>query len=347
MPINKNILNKIHKEDCLKFLKKLPKNSVDLIVSSPPYNLGKEYEKRRALNVYLEEQTEVLTECCRVLKDTGSLFWQIGAYSENGIVIPLDIPFFQILENLKMKPINRIIWARQHGLHARNKFSFRHETILWFAKSTNYKFFLDNVRVPQKYQNKKSYSGENKGKLSSNPDGKNPGDIWVFRNVKHNHEEQTIHPCQFPEDLIGRIILSTTKENDVVYDPYMGTGTTAVVAKEFKRKFLGTEIDSKYMKTANLRLKKKPDASNTFANLKNLRDFVKKNNIKNVNNYKFAKQISKNPSLESKIYPEEHHQQELFERLSFEERCFGADIKGQKRPEDPLKHNHGLFKNKK
>ena len=126
----------------------------------------------------------------------------------------------------------------------------------------------------------------------------------------------------------------------------MGTGTTAVVAKEFKRNFIGTEIDSKYMRTANLRLKKKPDANNTFANLKNLRDFVKKNKIKNVKDYKFAKQISKNPSLDSKIYPEEHHQQELFERLSFEERCFGADIRGQKRPEDPLKHNHGLFKQK-
>ena len=101
------------------------------------------------------------------------------------------------------------------------------------------------------------YTSTSKDILSSNPDGKNPGDIWVFRNVKHNHEEQTIHPCQFPEDLIGRIILSTTKENDVVYDPYMGTGTTAVVAKEFNRNFIGTEIDTKYMKTANLRLKKK------------------------------------------------------------------------------------------
>jgi len=347
MSIKKNILNKIHEKDCLKFLKTLPKDSIDLIVSSPPYNLGKEYEKRRALNVYLEEQTQVLSECCRVLKDTGSLFWQIGAYSEKGIVIPLDIPFFQILEKLKMKPINRIIWARQHGLHAKNKFSFRHETILWFAKSTNYKFFLDAARVPQKYQNKKSYAGDNKGKLSSNPNGKNPGDIWVFRNVKHNHEEQTIHPCQFPEDLIARIILTTTKKNDLVYDPYMGTGTTAVVAKEYKRNFIGTEIDKKYLKTASLRLNQKHDKDKTFANLKNLRKFVKKNKIKDVNDFKFAKQISKKPSLDSKIYPEEHHQQELFKRLSFEENCFGADIKGKPRPKDPLKHNNGLFKNKK
>ena len=341
------MLNKIHNQDCLKFLKSLNDESLDLIVSSPPYNLGKEYEKKRALEIYLEEQKEVLKECCRVLKSTGSIFWQIGAFSENGIVIPLDIPFFQILENLNMRPINRIIWARQHGLHARKKFSFRHETILWFAKSENYKFFLDDIRVPQKYQNKKSYSGENKGSLSGNPEGKNPGDIWVFRNVKHNHEEQTIHPCQFPEDLITRIILSTTEKKDIVYDPYIGTGTTAVVAKEHGRNFIGTEIDKKYLKTADLRLNKKHNNKKVFANLKNLREFVKKNKIKDYSEYRFEKQISTKPSLESKIFSEEHHKNSLFERLSFEEDCFYADVTGKERPKDPLKHNQGLFKNKK
>lgn len=78
--------------------------------------------------------------------------------------------------------------------------------------------------MPQKYQNKKHYRGDRKGQLSGNPDGKNPGDIWMFRNVKHNHEEQTIHPCQFPEDLIARIILATTNQGDLVFDPYMGSG---------------------------------------------------------------------------------------------------------------------------
>ena len=347
MRINPKLNNKIHNEDCLKFLKKLPNNSIDLIVSSPPYNLGKEYEKRVALKKYLNSQKKVLTECSRVLKNTGSIFWQVGAYSENGILIPLDIPFFNILEDLNMQPRNRIIWARQHGLHARNKFSCRHETILWFTKSDKYKFFLDQIRVPQKYQNKKSYSGDNKGKLSSNPDGKNPGDLWVFRNVKHNHEEQTIHPCQFPEDLIARIILSTTKKNDIVFDPYMGTGTVAVVAKEFDRTYLGTEIEKKYLETAKLRINNKHDKKKEFANLKNLKEFVKKNKIKNYSDLKFQKQISKKPSLDSKIYSEEHHKNALYERLLFEENCFSSDIKNIPRPKDPLKHNHGLFKRKK
>jgi len=347
MRINKNLINKIHNEDCYKFLKKLPSNSIDLIVSSPPYNLGREYEMRQALQLYLDNQKKVLEECCRVLKNSGSIFWQVGAYSEKGIFIPLDIPFFQILENLNMKPRNRIIWARQHGLHARNKFSCRHETILWFTKSDKYKFSLKDIRVPQKYQNKKSYSGKNKGELSGNPDGKNPGDIWVFRNVKHNHEEQTIHPCQFPEDLIARIILSTTNKNDIVYDPYIGTGTVAVVAKEISRHFIGTEIKKKYLKTAELRIKKKHDNNKFFANLKNLREYINKNKVENYSKYRFQKQTSKRPSLESKIYSEEHHKNSMFQRILFEEECFSSDYKGIKRPADPLKHNQELFKSKK
>ncbi|MEH1927313.1 DNA-methyltransferase [Nostoc sp.] len=232
-------LDQILLEDSLQLLSNLPDECVDLVVSSPPYNLGKEYESRQALEIYLKEQTAVLLECSRILKNTGSLFWQVGAFSDRGMLIPLDIRFFPILESCRLIPRNRIIWARQHGLHAQKKFSCRHETILWFTKSDNYKFNLDAIRVPQKYQNKKHYRGNRKGELSCNPEGKNPSDIWLFRNVKHNHEEQTIHPCQFPEDLVARIILATTNKNDIVLDPYIGSGTAAVVARDYERHFIG------------------------------------------------------------------------------------------------------------
>ncbi len=149
------LLDTIFEGDSLEFLKGLPDESVDTVVSSPPYNLGKEYEARKALTEYLNEQRDVLCECARVLKQSGSIFWQVGAFSHNGALIPLDIRFFPILENLDLIPINRIIWVRQHGLHARRKFSCRHETILWFAKSNHHKFNHDSIRVPQKYQNKK------------------------------------------------------------------------------------------------------------------------------------------------------------------------------------------------
>jgi adenine-specific DNA-methyltransferase len=177
LPINQILLN-----DGLHLLTNLPDKSIDLVVSSPPYNLGKEYETKQALEIYLEQQTIILRECSRVLKNTGSLFWQVGAFSDRGMLIPLDIRFFPILESCGLIPRNRIIWGRQHGLHAKKKFSCRHETILWFTKSDTYKFNLDPIRVPQKYQNKKHFRGNRKGELSCNPDGKNPGDIWTMKN---------------------------------------------------------------------------------------------------------------------------------------------------------------------
>ena len=339
-------LNKIYKGDANKYMKSLPDECVDLVVSSPPYNLGKEYEKKVSLNTYLEEQKQYLSECCRLLKETGSIFWQVGAYANKGALYPLDIKFFQILEDLGMFPINRIIWVRPHGLHARNKFSCRHETILWFSKTKNYKFFLDNIRVPQKYQNKKAWKGENKGKLSSNPLGKNPGDIWMFQNVKHNHEEQTIHPCQFPEDLITRIVLSTTEENDIVFDPFMGTGTLAVVAKDNDRNFLGSELDNSYHKVALRRLKGTPDKNNSFPNLKTLRQYVKKTGA-NIEDFKFDKQVAKKPSNQSKIFSEQHHLETHFDRLIFEEDSFGAKIRNESPPDDPLAHNKKVSLKKK
>lgn len=334
-------LNQIFLGDCMDLLSNLPDECADLIVSSPPYNLGKEYEAKQALEIYLEEQTAVLKECSRILKNTGSLFWQVGAFSDRGIVIPLDIRFFPILESYNLIPRNRIIWARQHGLHARKKFSCRHETILWFTKSDNYTFNLDAIRVPQKYQNKKHYRGNRKGQLSCNPDGKNPGDIWLFRNVKHNHEEQTIHPCQFPEDLIARIVLATTQKGEVVVDPYMGSGTVAVVARDHERHFLGAELEPKYHNVALRRLSGKPDENSCFPNLKTLRDYVDQTMLP-IDRFRFDMQVGKKPSERSKarIHSEEQHLQEMQERLLYEEAAFAADLRTQERPVDLKLNGH-------
>lgn len=320
---------------CLSLLADLPNRSVDLIVSSPPYNLGKEYEARVALKHYLDEQTTVLRECVRVLRDGGSIFWQVGAFSDEGMLIPLDVRFFPILEDLGLRPRNRIIWVRQHGLHASRKFSARHETILWFTRGDNFVFDLDAIRVPQKYQNKRAYRGEKKGELSCNPNGKNPGDIWAFRNVKHNHEEQTIHPCQFPEDLIARVILTTTKTGGVVLDPYMGAGTVAVVARDHGRHYLGAETDERYHSVALRRLSGLPDASGSFPNLKTLRDYVARTG-EPIGKFRFDVQVGGRPTERerAKIYPEEHHLEELERRLAFEEDSFSAAVRGEVPPED-------------
>ncbi|MEH2347144.1 MAG: site-specific DNA-methyltransferase [Nostoc sp.] len=329
-------LDQITLGNCKSLLNNLPDECVDLIVSSPPYNLGKEYEAKQALNIYLEEQTFILQQCGRILKKTGSLFWQVGAFADKRAIIPLDIRFFPILESCGLIPRNRIIWARQHGLHAQKKFSCRHETILWFTKTDDYIFNLDAIRVPQKYQNKKHYRGERKGELSCNPDGKNPGDIWLFRNVKHNHEEQTIHPCQFPEDLVARIVLATTLKDGLVFDPYMGTGTVATVAKDYGRHFMGTEIDPTYHKVALRRLSGEPDENGCFANLKTLRDYVERTGLP-IDKFRFDVQVGEKPSERSKakIYPEEYHLQEMQERLLYEETAFAALLRNEDIPIDP------------
>lgn len=328
--ITKNELqNKIVLGDCLAWLRTLPSESVDLVVTSPPYNIGKEYESRRALGEYLAEQSEVIAECYRVLKSSGSIFWQVGTYSNKGALIPLDVKFFPIFEDLGMIPRNRISWIRTHGLHAKRKFSARHETILWFTKTDDYKFNLDAVRVPQKYQNKRSHRGANKGKLTSNPLGKNPGDVWLFQNVKHNHEEQTIHPAQFPEDLIARIVLSATDVGDTVLDPYMGTGTTAVVSKDHNRIYLGAELDRRYYDVAIRRIDGLPDAEGKFPNLKTLRDYCERTGS-DPSLYRFDVQTTRSASGrdKSRVYPEAHHREQLEARLSVEENAFGDRIRG-------------------
>lgn len=325
--------NQILLGDCRELLAKLPDASVDLVVSSPPYNIGKEYEVKKGLQHYLDEQTEVLKECYRVLKPTGSIFWQVGSFSHKGTLVPLDIKFFPILEEMGMQPRNRIVWVRQHGLHATKKFSARHETILWFTKTDNFHFDLDAIRVPQKWQNKKSFRGENKGELTCNPDGKNPGDVWVFQNVKHNHEEQTIHPAQFPEGLIARIMLASTPKGGMVLDPYMGTGTVAVVARDHDRHFVGAELDADYHSVAVRRLSGEPDENNTFPNLKTLRDYVKRTGNP-IEKYRFDVQIGKVASdgVNAKIYPEEYHAEQLVERLQHEADAFEARIHGREIP---------------
>lgn len=238
-------------EDNLIYLAKINSNSMDLVITSPPYNIGKSYEKSNlSMSNYIDLQSQVISECARVLKESGSICWQIGNYIDKGEVYPLDIILYEIFKKIGLKLRNRIIWTFGHGLHCKKRLSGRHETILWFTKSDDYIFNLDEIRVPSKYPNKKHYKGPNKGKLSGNPLGKNPSDVWNISNVKHNHPEKTAHPCQFPELLVSRLILALTNENDNVLDPYIGSGTTSKVAIELNRNVYGCDTSQKYIDIA-------------------------------------------------------------------------------------------------
>lgn len=249
---NENIV--LFNGDCLDFLKQLPDDSMQLIITSPPYNIGKEYENRLKLDVYLEQQTEVITDCVRVLTEKGSICWQVGNYVNKGTIIPLDIAIYPIFDKLGLKLRNRIIWHFEHGLHCKNRFSGRYETLLWFTKSDDYTFNLDAVRAPQKYPGKKHFKGPKAGQYSGNPLGKNPGDLWIIPNVKSNHIEKTMHPCQFPVELVERLVLSLTDKNDWVFDPFLGVGTTIVASIRHERKGCGAEIVKSYVDVAKQRI---------------------------------------------------------------------------------------------
>lgn len=243
-----------HEGDILDLMAQVPERFASLVVTSPPYNLGKPYEEKQDIQAYLKEQEKVIRECARVLKDDGSLCWQVGNFVFNGEIIPLDILLFPIFSGLGLHLRNRIIWHFGHGLHASRRFSGRYEVILWFTRGDQYVFNLDEVRVPQKYPQKRHFKGPKKGELSGHPLGKNPSDVWEIPNVKSNHVEKTEHPCQFPIELVERLVLALTNPGDWVLDPYMGVGSTAIAALMHGRKAIGAEIMPEYVRIARERV---------------------------------------------------------------------------------------------
>lgn len=256
----------LHLGDAGTFTATLPDQSVDLILTSPPYNLGKDYERRLSLEAYLALQMPIIADLVRVLRETGSLCWQVGNYVENGEVFPLDIFYYTLFKQHGLRLRNRIIWHFRHGLHNTKRFSGRYETLLWFTKSDRYTFNLDAVRVAAKYPGKRHYKGKHIGKPSGNPKGKNPSDVWEILlddwesafwdipNVKANHPEKTAHPCQFPVELAERCILALTETGQTVYDPFAGVGSALIAALKHERRAIGCEREPEYVEIARQRI---------------------------------------------------------------------------------------------
>jgi DNA modification methylase len=262
---NANIV--VCKGDTLEQLSALPDNAFNLIVSSPPYNIGKVYERQVELQDYLDWQTNIIREMYRITSNDGSIVWQVGNFVDNGEVFPLDIYFYPIFKSLGMQLRNRIVWHFDHGLHASNRFSGRYEVLLWFTKTKDHTFNLDPVRVPSKYPGKLHYKGEKAGQPSGNPLGKNPSDYWTIisrewesgmieiPNVKANHPEKTSHPCQFPIELIERCVLALTNEGDWVLDPFGGVGSSLIAAIKHQRRGMVIDRDDQYINLTRDRIK--------------------------------------------------------------------------------------------
>lgn len=242
--------------DTLEMLRGLPLGGLfDLVVTSPPYNLGKSYERvRMELDDYLKWQDTVIEELVPRLRRGGSLCWQVGNYVENGTIEPLDVLMHPLFKKHGLQLRNRIIWRYGHGLHCQRRFSGRYEVVLWYTQSDDYRFNLNAVRIPAKYPRKRYYKGPNAGKFSSHINGKNPEDVWDIPNVKGNHREKTIHPCQFPVALVERLVLALTRKGALVCDPFCGVGSAGVAAALHSRHFLGCEKKKEYINIARERI---------------------------------------------------------------------------------------------
>lgn len=244
----------LYHANSLEALTQVPAGSIDLTVTSPPYNIGKEYEVNLALDKYLEWSKSWMHGVHEATSASGAMWLNLG-YIEvpgEGRAVPLPYllwnasPFYLLQE---------VVWSYGAGVSMRKTFSARNEKFLWYIKNKDsYVFNLDSVRDPDvKYPNQKK-----NGKLRCNPLGKNPGDVWsipkVTSGTNRSSKERTPHPAQFPEAVIERVILASSNEGDVVLDPFMGSGTTAVVAQRLGRKCIGFELREDYVELSAKRV---------------------------------------------------------------------------------------------
>ena len=235
--------------------------SVKLVVTSPPYNIDIKYGNKTSKGKVLESKgvkyednlseedyrallQRVFNECKRVLTDDGSIWVNIKNRMIDGAIVP---PFWiqGMFDDMYLK--NVIIWNFDWGGSTNKRFAPRYEYVFWFTKHKDkYTFNLDDVKIPALNYRPDRYKSQLK----------NPTDVWRMSMVSGNFEERTAHPAQYPEQLIERIILTGSNPGDIIMDPFMGSGTSAVVAKKLGRHYLGYEIVKEYCDMAEERLKR-------------------------------------------------------------------------------------------
>jgi len=252
--------------DCTKELRKIKSKSIRLAITSPPYNLNKNYGLYTD-NVHIDEWKklikETLTEIYRVLTDDGSFFLNVSPIPDKktGEIIPLDSISWQLGKEVGFFLRNKIIWHFNNMQNCVQRLSGRWEAVLWFVKDiNNYVFNLNDIKIPCITQNDKRFDSNS---------GRNPTDVWYFNRVNNMTKQKlnlTKHPCIYPSDMIDRIIKMSSHENDWVLDPFVGSGTTLVSAKRLNRNSIGIEINKDYEELIKQRLKK--EATTKITDLK-------------------------------------------------------------------------------
>lgn len=250
--------------DCRKLIKNLENESVNLVVTSPPYNIGKKYGKYKD-NVPIKEWEQLISditkEIVRVLKPNGSFFLNISPVPDNKTkeIIPLESIAYFIGKKHGLYLRNSIIWNFNNMQNCTNRLSGRWECILWFVKDiNNYVFNLEDIKIP--------YITKNDKRLDPNG-GRNPTDVWYFDRVNNMTKQKlgiTDAPCVYPVPMIERILIMSTNEDDIVLDPFLGSGTTLVACSHLNRKGIGYELDKKFEQIIKKRLQTETSIQKTL-----------------------------------------------------------------------------------
>lgn len=230
----------IFHDDSINYLKTIHSNSVDLIIADPPYNLGKDYGNNndtKSFNEYMSFSKRWIEEAYRILKNTGTIYIFMGVRFISYLYMLLEKDYNFVFNSW-------ITWHYTQGLGKTKGYSPRHDDILMFSKTNNYKFIMDNIRIPQKYY-----------RSINNMRGANPGDVWQFSHIHYCNKNRQEHPTQKPEGLIERMVLASSEENDLVVDPFAGSGTTLRVCQQLNRSCIGIELNPEYVRLINERLK--------------------------------------------------------------------------------------------
>jgi site-specific DNA-methyltransferase (adenine-specific) len=230
----------IYQDDSIRYLKNIRSNSADLVIADPPYNLGKDYgnnNDNKSFDEYMNFSRGWVKEIRRILKNTGTIYIFMGVHFISYLYMLLEKEYNFVFNSW-------ITWHYTQGLGKTKGFSPRHDDILMFSKTDNYKFILENIRIPQKY-----YRSVN------NMRGANPGDVWQFSHVHYCNKDRQEHPTQKPEGLIERMVLASSEKNDMVIDPFAGSGTTLRVCQQLNRNCIGVELNPEYVKLIHERLR--------------------------------------------------------------------------------------------
>ena len=243
------MMNTTVKADVLDFLAGMPDKSCRLVMTSPPYNLGKQYNQTGGQMdamrfVYFHGWLQmILSEVERVLVDGGTLCLQVGQTLDwSGSLYPMDVMLFEDLRRTGLQYKSRIVWHFGHGLTPKSRVAERYETMLVLSKGEQAVFNPNPGRTPQKEPGKRAFKGPNKGGLSGNPMGAAPTNVWAIPSIGSNNGEKTEHPCQFPLELARRAVLMYSMAGDLICDPFSGSGTVQEAAFRTGRGFIGADL---------------------------------------------------------------------------------------------------------